>query len=958
MWDCDRVNGGRSSVFRPAGQVGLVSSDGLVCLSVMGSTAFLVSSTQRQYTVYDAFAMRVVYVSLPLQCRIRHIATLFENVFLVLENRCIYSFNRYDYRELVNQHTVAICGIVANRGYLLTYSSKELICYENDNGPSGGNNENSISNGDLVSGSSAHLNKSELWVPSTTITVPEGLSLDKAIPLVGFNNKAILCFSNGQVMLYNVRSGQLVHTFNFSDSVLLDQVVEGGSAISAVVQSELQSNAIVAFGYGNGDVLIVDIKCDQILGQFKLSQQQRCATSLSFVYDSSGILQRGNCSMTAREVLLIGAYNGDIIVFDLSEFRTFSVIERAHAGPVYHLFYIERANNVISASIDNCFILWSMDSDKHLLRELKSRRGLIGHVNMMEPYDSEELDLLVCSHSDGVGHLSKISTIQQLRCNTFSTGVLKYKLRRITAVSSCYQRHYDWPNIATCHMKTAVVHLWSGHRRALVPGVLRAPGVTATATAVCISTCGNYVVVGYESGALHLFNLQSTNHEEELLYKRDGVATSAHKGPVILLSLLCGNQVVSISSSSDDRLIHLWDITKISLKHSYDPEIPKGVSVHLAVAGKLLTALACSNGMIYLVDIIGKMLVRTISYGNVSAMCFHPNGNWLIAASTDCTMVIYDILSACYVDYVKFQSAPLSVHLDSSGAFLNVSLASSPGMVLRYANKHVFELGTKNMVYKDLNSSPVLLELPCMPTEDALGVTEVVPDSTSDTTDDIEMVAEYKSCISPLAPGLLTLSGKSSGWLQSVLYLDEIKERSKPVEPPKPPEELPFFIPTTYKDGQLVFKEPDAESEHATSLPQTKITKSAGSTEFESILLSTTKCPRKYKDMMAYLLSQTPSGVHLALSLLSSGSKEKTLSTMLDFFRYYQKSREHADALQVFLHVFLRYNGEDITQLRGKSELDSIARLASGLREDSLSFQRHFERISCFIKFLTHLQME
>ncbi|GFE53707.1 WD G-beta repeat-containing protein protein [Babesia ovis] len=966
MWESKVDTKRRTSIFRPSGQVGLVSADGAVCLSVVGTTAFIVASTQRQFTVYDAFAMRVAYVSLPLQCEIRHIATLFENVFVVLENGSIYSFNRYDQRQLENRHTSEVRGISATRTHLLTFSRNELVVYEQVEhsdaaaGPRDHDTGEDTTSGAPETGNNisrdtlGHMNRSQLWVPARTIPMPDGMELEVVMPLVGFKNKALLGFSNGQMLLYNVSSGQLVYTFHFSDSVLLNQVKEGGHNISAVVQSQLRSNAIVAVGYRNGEVLILDIKTDQVLGNFRLSKHQSHATALAFVYDASGIVQRGEKSLVAPEVLLVGAANGDIIVFDLTGFCTFSVLEHAHAGPVKRLMYIERANHVVTSSTDNSLVMWAMDSDKHLLRELKSRRGLIGQINLMRTYDSEELDLLVCSHSDGVGYLSKASTIQQLRCVTFSTGTSKQKLRRITAIASCYQRHYDWPNIATCHHNTSVVHLWSGHRRTLVPGVLRAPGVSAAATAVCISRCGNYVAVGYDSGSLHLFNLQSTNHEDEFMTTSGTYAEPAHKAPVIMLALLGGNQLFSVSSSSEDRSIRLWDIATITLKDIYDPEIPKGAHVYLAAAGTLLTALACSDGMIYLVDIAAKMIVRTIAYGAVTAISFHPNGNWLIATSSDCTMVIYDILSACYVDYVKFRSNVLAVNIDSSGAFLNVSLAGSPGMVLRYANKHVFEISPKTLIYKDLKSEPVMLDLPWITNDEFDRENRAKDSDIQSDAGDIEVTEEYRSSAVPLAKRVFTLSGKRFGWLHTILFLDEIKQNSKPIEPPKPAEDLPFFIPTTYKDGQLVFKEP----EQPEALPQTKIDAIEISNDFEKILLSNSHGPKKYEEMMAYLLSQTPSGVHLALSVLTTERKDKSLLTMLEFFQHYQVSREYADAVQVFLHVFLRYHGEELTAMRGNKELESIRRLGTALKEDSLVLQRHFERISCFIKFLTHLQME
>merc|ERR1719222_484439 len=53
--------------------------------------------------------------------------------------------------------------------------------------------------------------------------------------------------------------------------------------------------------------------------------------------------------------------------------------------------------------------------------------------------------------------------------------------------------------------------VWSAQHMALAPQVLRPPADSdcAPVSAVAISACGNYCVIGLENGTLHRFNLQS-----------------------------------------------------------------------------------------------------------------------------------------------------------------------------------------------------------------------------------------------------------------------------------------------------------------------------------------------------------------------------------------------------------------------------------------------------------------
>ena len=51
----------------------------------------------------------------------------------------------------------------------------------------------------------------------------------------------------------------------------------------------------------------------------------------------------------------------------------------------------------------------------------------------------------------------------------------------------------------------------------------------------------------------------------------------------------------------------------------------------------------------------------------------------------------------------------------------------------------------------------------------------------------------------PLQDGLLTLSGDPMSKWDSLVHLDAIRARNKPVQPVKKPESAPFFLPTMEK---------------------------------------------------------------------------------------------------------------------------------------------------------------
>lgn len=76
-------------------------------------------------------------------------------------------------------------------------------------------------------------------------------------------------------------------------------------------------------------------------------------------------------------------------------------------------------------------------------------------------------------------------------------------------------RERDWCNVVTCHAHHHAVYTWSYQDSVIGKHVLRAPGVgpdshgAAFATAVEMSACGNFAIVGYADGLIVQYNVQS-----------------------------------------------------------------------------------------------------------------------------------------------------------------------------------------------------------------------------------------------------------------------------------------------------------------------------------------------------------------------------------------------------------------------------------------------------------------
>ncbi|EAN33486.1 Utp21 specific WD40 associated putative domain protein [Theileria parva strain Muguga] len=923
----------RSSIFSPSGQIGLICDGNSFCLNHLGTSSFIIVSALGQFVVYDSLSLRVVFISLPLKSNIKSIASEYENVFLVLKDNSLYVFHKYEHREITHEHASEIIDVFYHQNQLVTYTASELITY--------------------IKASSDDDNSVPKWTLEKVIRMDSISEITTVFPLLGMNNKVLVGFLDSSLILLNLKSGKTLYKFTkhiCNGNNTVDGVESNGSdlgGVSVMAQSCNNSSGVVAIGYNSGYVSIFDVNKDEFLGGFTLTKKQNQPKSMSFVLDYLGITSKSD-SLTRPELLVVGTSSGDLVVFDLLKFAVISTIELAHNTPVVRLMHIEADKCLISLG-ENSMITWSMDSDKSFLRELRSRKGFIGTINLLTPYDDEEHDLLVCSSNEGSGSLGKMSTIQQHQCVTFSTKSSKTKLKKITGISSCYQRHYDWPNIVTCHLNSHQVHVWSGFKKILTDKVLKAPEMNSVATSVCLTKCGNYAIVGYQNGQIHLFMLQSCNYDSEFTRGDENNPLPAHSSQVINISLVGNSKIISISNSKTDRMIRVWDVIKVKMDMEYDPEIPKGVGAYNSAVGNFLTALACTDDNIYVLDVKGNVIIRKITYhSKVNSMKFHMNDSWLMMTTERGTMLVYDILSACYVDYVEFLGKILDFHMDSSGSFMLVSNEKAPGVVLQYANKHAFELFPKSILYKDIPKQPIPVDIP----PSKIDLDQTVESEDENKTEE----TEFQSTKSQIEAGLITLSGLSYSKLQTMLFLDEIKERSKPKEPPKTNDNLPFFLPTTYKDGQLVFVEPEPE-EIETPKPRESLLKSTDSqTQFELLLYSNHE--DKFERMMEYLLEQSPAMVHISLGLFSESNMEETLCEMLRFFQYQVKSKRNADALQVFLHLFLKFHAERLTNLKSSDAKKIMCELKTDLKTAYKLLQESFDKTSCYIKFLTHLQLD
>ena len=218
-----------------------------------------------------------------------------------------------------------------------------------------------------------------------------------------------------------------------------------------------------------------------------------------------------------------------------------------------------------------------------------------------------------------------------------------------------------------------------------------------------------------------------------------------------------------------------------------------------------LVAVTCDDFVVRVVDVAARRLVRRLAghANRVLDVAFSPDGRWLVSASLDRSLRVWDLPTGRCIDWLAFDAAPTAVAWAPTGEYLATAHVGSVGLALWASRSHF-----GGVVLEDAApAAPVAVDLPAArATEggddgDVEGAEAVAPASTADSLAPEPATAVGESVDPATAPApkegcRVTLSGvPASAWVH-LSKLDLIAQRNKPVMPPSKPAAAPFFLPT------------------------------------------------------------------------------------------------------------------------------------------------------------------
>lgn len=585
----------------------------------------------------------------------------------------------------------------------------------------------------------------------------------------------------GSLQLWNISTKKKIYEFN-----------GWGSAISCCVSSPALD--VVAVGCSDGKIQVHNIRFDEEIVTFSHSTRG-AVTALSFSTDGQPLLASGGSS-------------GVISIWNLEKRRLHCVIGEAHDCSIVSLHFFANEPVLMSSSADNSIKMWIFDTSDGDPRLLRFRSGHSAPPRCIRFY-SNGRHILSAGHDRAFRLFSVIQDQQSRelsqrhvskRAKKLKLKESEIKLKPVIAFDVAEIRERDWCNVVTCHTDTTQAYVWRLQNFVIGEHILSPCPQNPTPVKSCaISACGNFAVVGTAGGWVERFNLQSGISRGSYVDMSEG-KTCAHNGEVAGVACDSTNTIMISAGLNGD--VKVWDFKGRELKSRWEIGCPMVKIVYHRYNGLLATV--ADDLVIRLFDVVALRMVRKFEghTDRITDVCFSEDGKWLLTSSMDGTLRIWDVILARQIDAIQVDVSVTALSLSPNMDVLATTHVDQNGVYL-WVNQAMFSAPSKAGSYGS-GKEIVSANLPSVSTGKSL-------DSNSNEANDVnpqevQDVPQF-SIGHQQIPDLVTLSMLPKSQWQSLINLDIIKARNKPIEPPKKPEKAPFFLPSIPSlSGEILFK--------------------------------------------------------------------------------------------------------------------------------------------------------
>ena len=387
----------------------------------------------------------------------------------------------------------------------------------------------------------------------------------------------------------------------------------------------------------------------------------------------------------------------------------------------------------------------------------------------------------------------------------------------------------------------------------------------------------------------------------------------------------------TVVSCGLDGKIKFWDFMTGILRHEIDWHPMCSLTGSRYHRQSDLIAISCDDLSIRVIDIETKKLVRELwgCVGQISDFCFSNDGRWIIAASMDSIIRVWDLPTGHLIDVLRLEGVCTALAFSSTGEFLATAHADSVGLNL-WTNQTLFtHVPTRHISEDDF----VQVSLPTASGEGGQGLLNAAFDDEADTEEGDP--DDFTAKTDQLSKDMLTLSLVPKSRWQTLLNLDVIRQRNRPKEPPKAPEKAPFFLPSL--EGAKPKPSSTVDESRITAAERSRIAKmerQGGQSEFTTLLQSAA-AHNDFDAFINHLKTLSPSAADVEIRSLTPMAGGSELPSFVRALTERLKQKLDYELVQAWMSVFLRVHGEVIMH-----DLDLIEALKAWRTEQEKELKR------------------
>ncbi|KAF2167218.1 hypothetical protein M409DRAFT_54405 [Zasmidium cellare ATCC 36951] len=840
-----------------------------------------------------------------------------------------------------------------------------------------------------------------------------------------FLNKILVGRQDGSAEIWNVSSGKLVYT-----------ILPPSTAYGSVTCIEpTPALSLVAIAYEKGPLLIHDVRADQTIMHLN-NTAGVAVTSISFRTDGLGAGEDGK---KAGVMITSSTATGDITLWDLNDGgRKSGVLRAAHAHPspkaaggTSKVEFLPGQAIIVSSGLDNSLRTWIVDETPFspIPRPLHARAGHGAPVNKLlflpTASDGSEDDgkwLMSGSNDRSLwgwslrrdGQSTELSqgavqkkakkqgllsgdrdAFDELKCPPITS--IACSLNRDGGIGALPGKHpiwqpagkgkqtsaevsamTGWESVLTAHENDKKARTWFWGRKRAGRWAFDT-GDGANVTAVAMSPCGTFGVVGSEKGGIDMYNMQSGIHRQRfparltpmqakqlrldverhgLVEEDDGKkkfyrGQGKHTAAIVGLAVDSLNKTV-VSAGADGR-VKFWNFSNGLLRDQLDWSHSTGVTAMRFHRSSDLAAFSCADGCIRVVDIVTQKLIRELWPSRtpvrelrglrISDFTSSDDGRW-VAACAGQLVFLWDLPTGHLVDAFKLKADCTTLAFSPTGEFLATATTDSVGVDI-WTNRSLFtHISTRHLGQKELLSI-VHSTTSQAPTASGEGGHNLIAETAdADSDDELEdgAIDLPDTDVDQISSDLVSLSLVPRSRWQNLLHLDLIRQRNKPIEPPKKPEKAPFFLPSLQDPQQqqktITAENPASELDNERTRVQ-KLNQARTHQSPFSTLLETSSQSHDYTPIITHLKSLPPATADIEIRSLDLEDEEH--ERFVDALTWCLNEKRDFELVQAWMAVFLRVHGDVVGSDAGtRDAVENFGRTLEGER-------RRVERLSGYV---------